>query len=90
MHRLKLEVNNKPAILERVLQIIRYRGYDLISLKVVPQGMDMLTVLLTVDGTQPISKLTNQLNKLYDLTRIINLNLAQSENAPQQHAMCTA
>jgi acetolactate synthase II small subunit len=90
MHRLKLEVNNKPAILERVLQIIRYRGYDLISLKVVPQGMDMLTVLLTVDGTQPISKLTNQLNKLYDLTRIINLNLAQSENAPQQHAMRTA
>lgn len=90
MHSLKLEVNNKPAILERVLQVIRYRGYDLISLQVVPQGMDMLTVSLTVDGTQPVSKLTNQLNKLYDLTRIIHLNLAQSDNAPQQNAMRTA
>lgn len=87
MHSLKLEVFNKPAILERVLQVIRYRGYDLISLQVIPQGMDMLTVLVTIDGIHPVSRLTNQLNKLYDLTRIINLNLAQSENAPQQNAM---
>lgn len=90
MHSLKLEVNNKPAILERVLQVIRYRGYDLISLQVIPQGMDMLTVLLTVDGTQPVSKLTNQLNKLYDLSRIIHLNLAQSDNALQQNTMRSA
>ena len=90
MQCLKLEVNNKPAVLERVLQVVRYRGYNLISLQVFPQGMDMLTVLLTVDGAQPVSKLTNQLNKLYDLTRIIHLNLAQSENAHRQNAMRTA
>ena len=90
MHCLKLEVNNKPAILERVLQVVRYRGYDLVSLQVLPQGMDMLTVLITVDGVQPICKLTNQLNKLYDLTRIIHLNLAQSEIVPQQNAIRTA
>lgn len=87
MHSLKLEVNNKPAILERVLQVVRYRGYELISLQVIPDGMDMLTVLITIDGVQPVSKLTNQLNKLYDLSSIINLNLAQTENAPQQNAM---
>jgi|GEM_PF-1462316 len=82
MHSLKLEVYNKPAILERVLQVIRYRGYELVSLQVIPQGMDMLTVLVTVDSEQPLYKLTNQLNKLYDLTRIINLNLFTAENAP--------
>lgn len=87
MHSLKLEVNNKPAILERVLQVVRYRGYELISLQVIPDGMDMLTVLITIDGVQPVSKLTNQLNKLYDLSSIINLDLAQTENAPQQNAM---
>lgn len=82
MHSLKLEVYNKPAILERVLQVIRYRGYELVSLQVIPQGMDMLTVLVTVDSEQPLYKLTNQLNKLYDLARIINLNLFTAENAP--------
>ena len=90
MHSLKLEVYNKPAILERVLQVIRYRGYNLISLQVIPQGMDMLTVLITIDGIQPVSKLTNQLNKLYDLARIINLNLAQPEETTPQAAMQTA
>ncbi|MCY7294947.1 acetolactate synthase 2 small subunit [Alteromonas sp. a30] len=90
MQCLKLEVNNKPAILERVLQVVRYRGFELISLQVSPQGMDMLTVFITVDGVQPISKLTNQLNKLYDLAGIIHLNLAQSENAPHENAMRTA
>lgn len=90
MHSLKLEVYNKPAILERVLQVIRYRGYNLISLQVIPDGMDMLTVLITIDGMQPVSKLTNQLNKLYDLARIINLNLAQPEETTQQKAFQTA
>lgn len=87
MHSLKLEVNNRPAILERVLQVIRYRGYELVSLQVIPDGMDMLTVLITIDGIQPVSKLTNQLNKLYDLHNIINLTLAQTETAPQRNAM---
>lgn len=90
MQSLKLEVNNKPAILERVLQVVRYRGFNLVSLQVLPQGMDMLTVFITVDGAQPISKLTKQLNKLYDLCGIIHLNLAQPENAPQEDAMRTA
>ena len=72
MHSLKLEVNNRPAILERVLQVVRYRGYELISLQVIPDGMDMLTVMITIDGLQPVCKLTNQLNKLYDLNNLFN------------------
>lgn len=87
MHSLKLEVYNRPAILERILQVVRYRGYSLLNLNVVPNGMDMLTVSLTVDGLQPISKLTNQLNKLYDLARINNLSLAQSNEVTRQEAI---
>ena len=87
MHSLKLEVYNRPAILERILQVVRYRGYSLLNLNVVPNGMDMLTVSLTVDGLQPISKLTNQLNKLYDLARINNLSLTQSNEVTRQEAI---
>lgn len=82
MHSLKLELQNKPAILERVLQVIRYRGYELISMQVISQEKQMLQVFVTVNGEQPLYKLTNQLNKLYDLERITTFNLFTAEDAP--------
>lgn len=70
MHTIKLEIHNRPAAVERVLQIVRYRKFELHSLIVECQDSQMMTIVMQVNAPQPINILTSQLNKLYDLTRI--------------------
>lgn len=69
-YQIELHLNNQPAALERVLQVVRYRQFQLEALQIQPQGQDKLTVQLKVSGQQSINILTSQLNKLYDLARL--------------------
>ena len=69
-YELELDLNNQPAALERVLQVVRYRQFQLESLDMRQTSDDMLTVNLKVSSQHSINRLTSQLNKLYDLARL--------------------
>jgi len=69
-YQIELVLDNQPAALERVLQVVRYRQFQLNSLAMEPEGQDKLTVKLKVSSQHPVNILTSQLNKLYDLARL--------------------
>lgn len=70
MYEIEMLLDNKPAALERVLQVVRYRQFQLEALQMQPDGQDKLTVNMKVSSQQSINILTSQLNKLYDLARL--------------------
>lgn len=70
-HELTITANNTPAVVERLLQITRYRGYQLAALEMSTQAdATSLHITLKVCGDKPIHLLTNQLNKLYDIQQL--------------------
>lgn len=78
-HVLNITANNTPAVVERLLQVTRYRGYQLTGLELQPRNDDRsLAITLSVSSDKPIHLLTSQLHKLYD---IVQLELAGSELA---------
>lgn len=70
MYDIEMLLDNQPAALERVLQVVRYRQFQLEALQMQPDGQDKLTVNMKVSSQQSINILTSQLNKLYDLARL--------------------
>ena len=78
-HVLNITANNTPAVVERLLQVTRYRGYQLTGLEMKPRSdARSVAITLTVSGDKPIHLLTSQLYKLYD---VVQLELAGSELA---------
>lgn len=78
-HVLNITANNSPAVVERLLQVTRYRGYQLTGLEMKPRpDARSVAITLTVSGDKPIHLLTSQLHKLYD---VVQLELAGSELA---------
>lgn len=70
-HVLNITTNNTPAIVERLLQVTRYRGYELAGLELVSHAdASSLSITLTVRSDKPIQLLTNQLHKLYDIQQL--------------------
>lgn len=78
-HVLNITATNTPAVVERLLQVTRYRGYELAGLQLTPRSDSRsLSITLTVSSDKPIHLLTSQLHKLYDVQQ---LELAGSELA---------
>jgi len=81
-HTLEIIANNQPTILERMLQVTRFRGFDITQLSVdLVQTDNHLLIKLTVsDPTngaivigQAIDRLHSQLMKLFDIKQIKRL-----------------
>lgn len=73
-HVLSITASNTPTVIERLLQVTRYRGYQLLGLEFnAAANSSGLEITLTVCSDKPIQLLTNQLNKLHDVQQ---LNLA--------------
>ncbi|KKO45143.1 acetolactate synthase [Arsukibacterium ikkense] len=67
-HTLTITTNNEASVVERLLQVTRYRGYQLAGLQLTPlSDRAGLSVTLTVSSDKPIHLLTSQLHKLYDV-----------------------
>ena len=78
-HVLNITATNTPAVVERLLQVTRYRGYELAGLQLTPRSdTRSLSITLTVSSDKPIHLLTSQLHKLYDVQQ---LELASAELA---------
>lgn len=70
-HVLTIQTRNQAVVLERLLQVTRYRGFQLAGLEMKPMAAQKgLEIKLSVDTEQPIHLLTNQLNKLVDVQQL--------------------
>ena len=69
MHTFNISVNDQPAVLERLLRVVRHRGFILKSLDVQTSD-DQLNIVLSVESERAVSLLVNQLQKLYDVNQI--------------------
>jgi len=79
IHQLTICASNQPTLLERLLQVTRYRGYQVMQLQVERgQQSDELKINLTVgkpahlaaDSVNGIQHLYHQLGKLFDVKHV--------------------
>lgn len=68
-HQLTLRANRRPETLERILRVVRHRGFEIVSLHAEQQN-GTLQLSLTVQSERDISLLFNQLAKLEDIEQI--------------------
>ena len=81
-HLLTIQTKNQPVVLERLLQVTRYRGFEVAGMEMKPLAdFSGLLVTLSIVSDKPISLLTNQLNKLYDIEFLdcVESELTQAE-----------
>jgi acetolactate synthase II small subunit len=70
-HVLTIQTRNQAVVLERLLQVTRYRGFQLAGLEMKPLAEQAgLVITLSVITDKPIHLLTNQLNKLVDVQQL--------------------
>jgi acetolactate synthase II small subunit len=66
-----LQVFDRPAALERILRVIRHRGFSVSRMTVVPSGVsDRMDVRLSLQGPRPLPTVFQQLKKLSDVADI--------------------
>lgn len=68
-YQLTLRAHRRPETLERILRVVRHRGFEIVSLHAEQQN-DELQLSLTVQSERDISLLFNQLAKLEDIEQI--------------------
>lgn len=65
---LQVQCYNEPAALERLLRIVRFRGFSVVNFNAQLDAVgERLKVMLTVAGERPLHLLENQLRKNYDV-----------------------
>jgi len=76
-------VDDKQVVLERILQVTRYRGYLINGMTAkVNTGNNVGTIELQVSSDRPISLLTDQINKLVDIKSVkVDNNSSQLSKA---------
>ena len=62
-------LRNNPETLERVLQVIRIRGFQLLQLEMQQQNGQLL-LNLNVKSERPLDNLVQQLRKLADMRNV--------------------
>lgn len=68
-YQLTIRANQHPETLERILRVVRHRGFTVVNLKAENSG-DVIHLSLTVISERELSLLTNQLEKLFDVQEI--------------------
>lgn len=74
-HVISALVENKPAVLARIIGLISGRGYNIETLNVAPtQDTSVSRITMTVPGDDRIlEQVTKQLNKLVDVIKVYDL-----------------
>ena len=67
-YELIIMADDKQVVLERILQVTRYRGFLINGMNAkVNTGNNVATITMTVSSERPISLLVDQINKLIDI-----------------------
>lgn len=70
-HQLSLQARFSPETLERVLRVVRHRGFQLCSMNMIAAGnTDDINIELTVASLRPVELLFSQLSKLVDVGHV--------------------
>jgi acetolactate synthase II small subunit len=83
-----IKADDKQVVLERILQVTRYRGFLINGISAeVNTGNNIGTIELLVSSDRPISLLTDQINKLVDIKSVkVDNNVSQ----PSENKECIA
>lgn len=77
-HTLLIDADDQPELLERLLRIVRHRGFRLTSLDMHhTDASNAVEITLQVKSDRPIANLQSQLDKLWDVSRVRLLPPAQ-------------
>ncbi|TQV73963.1 acetolactate synthase 2 small subunit [Aliikangiella marina] len=70
-HHLKIKASNHPTLLEQLLRVVRFRGFnvDHIAMNVLPQEQ-MVDISVNVKSQRPIHLLESQLKKLVTVDQV--------------------
>lgn len=81
-HTLTIEAQDRPATLERLLRVIRHRGFHLCKMSAdsCPES-EQVAIEVTVQSERSVQLLITQLNKLVDIT---SATLASAETEKNQ------
>ena len=74
-HTLSVLVEDKPGVLARIAGLFSRRGFNIDSLAVgrtEHPGISRMTIVVSVEGL-PLEQVTNQLNKLVEVVKIVEL-----------------
>ncbi|WP_206486073.1 acetolactate synthase 2 small subunit [Thalassotalea sp. G2M2-11] len=67
-YQLIIHVDDKQVVLERILQVTRYRGFLINGIEAkVNTGTHIGTIKLQISSDRPIELLIDQINKLIDI-----------------------
>ncbi|WP_426359119.1 acetolactate synthase 2 small subunit [Pseudocolwellia sp. HL-MZ19] len=82
-YQLTITVDDKQVVLERILQVTRYRGFLINGINaVVNTGTNIGTIELMVYSDRPIELLVDQINKLIDIKEVyVTKNVPYIPNA---------
>ena len=82
-YQLTITVDDKQVVLERILQVTRYRGFLINGINaVVNTGTNIGTIELMVYSERPIELLIDQINKLIDIKNVcVTKNIPYTPNA---------
>lgn len=71
-YQIQLTANQRPETLERILRVIRHRGFELVNLQFSQQN-GSLALNASVQSERTISLLLTQLAKLEDVQQVVIL-----------------
>jgi acetolactate synthase II small subunit len=86
-----IKADDKPVLLERVLRVVRHRGFIVKQVAGTQNHESKIaSVEIIVDSDRPISFLTNQIEKLWDVKSIKVTEIATDElpNNNLQQKIC--
>ena len=70
-HTLRISAAQQATVLERILQVTRYRGFTVSGINMfTEQSSDAVDIEMTVSSDHPVSQLQLQLSKLFDIKTI--------------------
>lgn len=77
---LKIEANDKPVLVERILRVVRHRGFTIKQILATQNHESKIAQIeLVVDSDRPITLITNQVEKLWDVTNVHTSRLKKDE-----------
>ncbi|WP_038175829.1 acetolactate synthase 2 small subunit [Vibrio pacinii] len=86
-----IKADDKPVLLERVLRVVRHRGFVVKQVAGTQNhASKVASVEIIVDSDRPISFLTNQIEKLWDVRSVEVTKIANNElpNNNLQQQIC--
>ncbi len=86
---LEIKADDKPVLLERVLRVVRHRGFTIRQVAATQNHESKVaSVEIIVDSDRPISTLVNQIEKLWDIRAVevteIDTNELPNNNLQQK------